>query len=167
MRLSPNNPLAARATSAAKKPMTPLLDPYEVPVARKVIHPTWLELPYPASANSLYGIRVVWSPKLKKHIGVPYKTTEHRDYMDLVGGFVGTAVRPWPQEQPLAVSLRLFRPRRVGDIDNPLKPLLDALNGRAWADDSQIVELHVSRRDDKQRPRVEVSIQPAAPEVKP
>jgi Holliday junction resolvase RusA-like endonuclease len=59
---------------------------------------------------------------------------------------------------PVALFCTLYRPRRAGDADNALKALLDALNGLLWVDDSQIEELHLWRRDDKARPRVELVV---------
>jgi crossover junction endodeoxyribonuclease RusA len=61
-------------------------------------------------------------------------------------------------EGELAVTLRLFRPRRSGDTDNRIKPVLDALQGIAYDDDKTIGELHVYRFEDKANPRVEVEI---------
>ena len=119
--------------------------------------PTLLVLPYPPSANTLY--RTVVRGKR----AIPIKSAEHREYFEAVARATRDVQLLWPEEAPLVVTLRLFRPRRVGDVDGPVKALLDSLNGRAWVDDSQIVELHVFRGDDKARPRVEVSISPAAP----
>ena len=58
----------------------------------------------------------------------------------------------------LTVELDMYRPRAVGDVDNPLKATLDAGNGLLWLDDSQIRELRVRRHDDPERPRVEVLV---------
>lgn len=66
------------------------------------------------------------------------------------------------QEGPLCVSLNIFRPQRRGDIDNVAKGLLDSLNGIAWTDDSQIVEMHLFRNDDKNDPRIEVNVESRA-----
>lgn len=43
----------------------------------------------------------------------------------------------------VAVTIKLYQDGRGGDVDNNLKCLLDCLNGIAYEDDSQIVELHV------------------------
>ncbi len=49
---------------------------------------------------------------------------------------------------PLRVEIEVYPPdRRRRDIDNVQKALLDALeHGRAFRDDSQIVELKIERR---------------------
>lgn len=59
---------------------------------------------------------------------------------------------------PLSVEVRLFRPRKSGDIDNRIKPLFDSLNGLAWHDDAQIARLLVERSEDKLNPRAEVRV---------
>jgi Holliday junction resolvase RusA-like endonuclease len=66
-----------------------------------------------------------------------------------------------PMAGPLAVQVDVYRPRRAGDLDGRLPAVLDALNGHAWNDDSQVVRLVATRHDDKAAPRVEVSIAPA------
>lgn len=68
------------------------------------------------------------------------------------------AIGTRPLQGPVAVTARLYRPARRGDLDNSLKALFDSLNGVAWVDDAQVVELHALRRDDKTRPRVEVVV---------
>lgn len=68
------------------------------------------------------------------------------------------ALRIIPLEGPICVSLTLYRPQKRGDADNALKCLFDACNGLLWLDDSQIVEIHLWRKDDKANPRVELSV---------
>lgn len=58
----------------------------------------------------------------------------------------------------LRVEADLYRPRRVGDIDGPLKALLDALAGVAYENDKSVRQLWVRLLDDKLDPRVEVTI---------
>lgn len=58
----------------------------------------------------------------------------------------------------VSLTLRFYRPRRSGDLDNRIKIVQDALNGIAWVDDKQICELHVYRFEDKRNPRVEAEI---------
>ena len=58
----------------------------------------------------------------------------------------------------IIVKIDAYRPRRRGDLDNVLKITLDALNGVAYADDSQITRIEANRYDDKDNPRVEIGI---------
>lgn len=120
-----------------------------------------LTLPYPPSANSLYRHR------LMKGTVIKYKTHEHRDYMEAVGHALRVArlrdptldAFPLAKRERLIVTIDSYRPRRVGDIDNPIKALFDALTEHeVWTDDEQVIDLHVHRRDDKLNPRVEVTI---------
>jgi Holliday junction resolvase RusA-like endonuclease len=59
----------------------------------------------------------------------------------------------------VVVRLDLYRPAKRGDVDNYSKVLLDQLQGRVFADDSQVVELHIVRHDDRVDPRVEVVVE--------
>ncbi len=65
-------------------------------------------------------------------------------------------LRPFKGE--IGVTLNVYRPRRVGDLDGTFKAVLDGLKGFAFEDDKQIVEIHAKRFDDKYKPRVEVEI---------
>ena len=51
----------------------------------------------------------------------------------------------------------LIRPTKKPDCDNVAKAILDALNGLAYKDDSQVVELHIIKYYAEQ-PKVEVII---------
>jgi crossover junction endodeoxyribonuclease RusA len=60
---------------------------------------------------------------------------------------------------PVSMTLEIFWPdRRRRDLDNAAKAITDALNGIAYIDDSQIVELILRKRFDKSSPRAEVTI---------
>lgn len=63
--------------------------------------------------------------------------------------------QPWtcPVGVFIAVHTRTFR----GDLDNIVKSVLDGLNGVAWKDDAQVVEIRARRYSDT-RERVEVVI---------
>ena len=71
-----------------------------------------------------------------------------------------------PLSEPVACTLRFFRKfkataRNFGDADNLAKAVLDAVNGLAFVDDSQITRLISEKFTDMENPRVEVSIEPA------
>ena len=110
-----------------------------------------LELPYPPTVNTYY-----------RHIG--FRTLisrEGRRYRQRVQALcAASGVRP--VAGPLAVSLDVHPPdRRRRDVDNVQKPLLDALqHGGAYADDSQIKDLHTVMRDELPGGMVFVCIRP-------
>ena len=56
-----------------------------------------------------------------------------------------TTVRPLPRSRPRRVESEpdVFRP----DADNIAKLVLDALNGTAWHDDSQVTEIYVGKAE--------------------
>lgn len=110
--------------------------------------PARVVLPYPPSVNHYW--RVVR--------GRPILSAEARAYK------VGVLLRArtqgmTPLDGPVCVSVTVYRPRRIGDLDNVLKGLLDALRGVAYADDKQVVEIHARRLDDAANPRVEVTVE--------
>lgn len=111
-----------------------------------------ITLPYPPSANAYWRTvqgRIIKSEEARKYQqGVRLRwLTQARD------------ARPNPELGPVVVSVVVFRPRRIGDLDNVLKVLLDSLRGIAFEDDSQVVELHAARFDDKANPRAEVTVE--------
>lgn len=105
-----------------------------------------LVVPYPPTINA------AWKPWQSRLV----KTTKAKQFARGVALFAAkSGVKPI--DGPLYVAVELYRPRRAGDIDGPIKCLLDSLNGVAWKDDSQIIRLLVQRFDDKHNPRAEVS----------
>lgn len=74
-----------------------------------------------------------------------YQPDIARSWKDIVSIYGRLAVRGigWPLDAEYTVHLTVRRARRVGDIDNYVKAILDGLNGVAWDDDRQVRELHV------------------------
>lgn len=113
--------------------------------------PLVLTLPEPPSANRWWrnvGGRTVLSREARE-----YKAAVAVRLMML-------RVRPIPAPAAVAVSLVWFRGRRSGDLDKRVGVLLDALQGTAYDNDSQITRLAAERRDDPGHARVEVTITP-------
>lgn len=109
-----------------------------------------LILPMPPSSNRYWRTMVN-----RKGIAVTYVSDEAKAYKRAVAEMADLA-RPIYSE--IAVTLKVFRPQRSGDLDNKLKVLFDALQGVVYANDGQIVEIHAFRLEDKIRPRVEVEV---------
>lgn len=108
-----------------------------------------LTLPMPPSANRLW--------RMDKR-GFMRKSEEAKTYYELAGF---EAIKQGAQIMTgnVSVTLRVYRARKAGDLDNRIKPLLDALQGVAFMDDKQVVQIHAFRFDDKDNPRVEVVIE--------
>ena len=109
--------------------------------------PMTITLPYPPSSNRYWRVAN----------NRTYKSAEAKQYQELVGWTVKAA-----GVQPLAgnvsIKVNIYRPRKSGDLDNRLKIVIDSLNGIAYEDDRQIVEIHARRFDDKNNPRVEIEV---------
>lgn len=106
-----------------------------------------LTLPPPPSANRYW----------RKWRNSIVKSSEAKNYIETVRKIaLAAGVR---QTGGLKVlTMRVYRARKAGDLDNKIKILADALQGVCYADDKQIVEIHAYRFDDKKSPRVEVEI---------
>jgi Holliday junction resolvase RusA-like endonuclease len=77
-------------------------------------------------------------------------------------GYSAEAKEQW-KEEPITgdVSLRVevyHDSKRKNDIDNFNKILFDSLTGIVWVDDQQVQELTLSKRYDKDNPRIELTI---------
>lgn len=110
-----------------------------------------LRLPYPPLGNR--AIRVV--------SGRAVKSRQSRAYQLAVRMRALTAGHRRPLEGPVVVSIAAYRPWRRGDLDGVLKVTLDALQGVAYVNDKQIVELHAARFDDPLDPRLMVTVEAA------
>jgi len=108
-----------------------------------------LVLPYPPSVNHYY--RTVRGRMLISAKG--------RQYHQLVAAVVWQAGRP-RIEGRLAVRLQVWTPdKRERDLDNLLKPLLDALaNAGVYASDGQIDDLSLVRCGVLAAGRVDVTV---------
>jgi crossover junction endodeoxyribonuclease RusA len=112
-----------------------------------------LVLPYPPTANLYWRVfrgRAVKSPDARRYQAlVRALSIQQRGTAPIHAG-------------PVNVVAKLYRPRRIGDLDNGLKVALDALKGVAFNDDSQVVRIEAERHDDKANPRLEIEVTEAA-----
>lgn len=108
----------------------------------------YLVLPYPPSLNMMYPTN---------RTGKRYLSTRGQRFKKAAIDAL-TKQRAVFMTGELTVVLRLYRPKKQGDIDNYSKGVFDAMKGICFEDDKQICELHIYRYDDKTCPRVEVEI---------
>lgn len=105
-------------------------------------------LPYPPRINAMYatvGNRRILSADARRFKEVAAMTA------------LAAGMRPMAGE--VTVSIMFYRPRKAGDVDGRIKSTLDALNGIAYADDSQVRRIIAERDDDKANPRAEVTVE--------
>lgn len=109
-----------------------------------------LVLPYPPSANKYW--------RFPRGLSRPIVSEEARAYKLRASA---EARYQGAKRLSCAVSVEIdvYRPRKIGDLDNTAKVALDALKGVAWDDDDQIVALQMRRFDDKDMPRLEVRVE--------
>ena len=90
-----------------------------------------------------------------------------RAYRDRARLFTMQAVTAHPtwdarHGRPMGVTLACHvGDARTVDVDNLAKNLLDAMKGNAFRDDAQVVRLLVTKVVDRERPRVDVTIEEA------
>ena len=106
-----------------------------------------LTLPVPPSGNASY----------RTGRGHFYRSKAAQSYHDTVE-LLCKAQRVTMMRGPITLEVKWYRARRAGDLDGRLKVLQDALQGRAYANDSQIVKIIAERFEDKDNPRMQVTI---------
>lgn len=112
--------------------------------------PVCLTLPLPPSANRYWRM-------VNGHVTVSAEARAYKANAGWQAKLAGIDLL----SGDLAVTLTVYRRAKKGDLDNYTKVTLDALNGIVWSDDSQIVELHAYRCDDKVDPRVVLQVRAA------
>lgn len=112
-----------------------------------------LTIPFPPTLNHNIG----------RNGGRYYKDDDYKRFQTQVGWLWLQAVPPlWSQTERYAVAIELiYDSNRRYDVDNRVKPILDALTkAGAWKDDSQVDAILVVRGEiDKDRPRAQVTIE--------
>ncbi len=117
----------------------------EIHETMAAIHEHTFTLPVPPSANRYWR---VWNNRI-------VVTDEARAYKQELAYRLNNCT---PIVGDVCINFTVFRPAKRGDLDNYNKIMLDALQGIAYANDNQIVEIHSFREDDKDNPRVELYI---------
>ena len=81
-------------------------------------------------------------------VALSLRAEGRNNWRDCVKNF---AKQRWPAQPPVAeevmVTVTCFHDHRHFDLDNILKPILDAMNKLIYVDDVQITDLHCRKRD--------------------
>jgi crossover junction endodeoxyribonuclease RusA len=114
-----------------------------------------LILPLPPSVNS-YWRSVPATRNRRARVLISENGRRFKDACRIAG--YAQCRKPLEGEVSVA-GVVYFRDRRR-DLDNTLKPLLDALQGIVYANDRQIARIELVRAYDQKRPRVELTVAP-------
>ena len=114
---------------------------------------TTIELPIPPSANRY------WRHVTSGGRGLTLISSAGRNYQEAVRARC-QLYRIRKIHGPVAVKVVWFREKKTGDLDNRLKPLLDALKHVAFGDDGLVRRIEAEMIDGDRRPRVAVVIAP-------
>ncbi len=112
--------------------------------------------PYPPTTNLIY--RMMRGHTRLTDIGHAYKETIAACALKAGWEYVETLTPCFQDHDLVGVVLHVYRPRKIGDIDNVVKLILDGMQNVTYANDKQVIELHIYRHDDKLNPRVEVQV---------
>jgi Holliday junction resolvase RusA-like endonuclease len=90
------------------------------------------------------------------HAVTPKRTREYEKTVGILAGVAGA----YPCAGPVRLTCSFYMgDSRRRDLDNVLKAISDGLNGVAWIDDSQVVEIHATKSVDRQHPRAVVRVE--------
>lgn len=113
-----------------------------------------LTLPLPPSANMYWRAVNVGGKRARVLLSKDARAYQN----EALAVAYRAGVKAYPKGEAVRVRLVVHFPDRRGDLDNRVKPTLDALRGVAFQDDRQVWELEVIRETDPTAPRVEVEV---------
>lgn len=103
----------------------------------------------PLSTNNIY----------RRHGNIIYLTTEGKTLKESYMWQIKSQYHSQPLLESVKLTVELyFGDKRIRDIDNYNKLLLDACSGLLFLDDKQIQELIIRKFYDKENPRIELSL---------
>lgn len=76
-------------------------------------------------------------------------------------GLLAVAPNP-PYDGSVAVRIDFYYQSRRNDLDGGLKPTLDALAPHVMLNDRQVVEIHIFKHLDREKPRAEIAVEAVA-----
>jgi crossover junction endodeoxyribonuclease RusA len=115
------------------------------------------ELPYPVSANNYWRTAVLKNTRPPR--AITYLSEEAKAYKSQVA--LLTKIQGWsPTASRVEIDVAVYRPRKIGDLDNTLKVTLDSIKGAAYLDDKQVTKIVAERFDDANNPRAVVTVTP-------
>ena len=87
-----------------------------------------------------------------------YLSAEGRKFKENLGNKVPKEFKPFEGELRVEIDLT-FPDNRKRDLDNYPKVILDSLNHKVFIDDSQIIELLIRKKVQKNRPNIIILVE--------
>jgi len=99
----------------------------------------------------------------KAHGYTPTKSADYEKHVGMIALAERMKARKWPaldRSVRIGLSVRVYRSREQGDLDNFIKSVKDACNGVLWADDWQVRRFGECSVDEceKGKERIEVDV---------
>lgn len=92
------------------------------------------------------------------HAFTPQRSADYKRHVASCARAAITA-NHWHYGESYAVTVRVYRQARRGDLDNFVKAVLDGMTmANVWQDDKFVYEIHSTMAVDKDNPRVEVEV---------
>ena len=117
----------------------------------------------PLTTNGVYKIRAIGTGR--KAFATMYMSAEGKRWKELIAKVMGEAMRAGgftaPYEGQVEVEIRTYFPTLRGDCDGSCKPVLDAMQGTVYANDSQVSACFLYKFKDKDNPRIEIAVRDA------
>jgi Holliday junction resolvase RusA-like endonuclease len=114
-------------------------------------------------------LKLLGDPKSTNHIyksvcrgrfASVYMSTDGKNLKESYKWQIKSQYRGHCLSENLKLNVKLFfGNKRIRDIDNYNKIVLDACSGLIWTDDSQIQEITISKFYDKGNPRIELLVE--------
>lgn len=114
--------------------------------------PITLTLPEPPSANR-------WWRNVHGRMVLSRRARQYKQ--DVAIRMVAARVSKIAHPESVEIEMTWYRGRKSGDLDKRIGILLDALQGVALDNDSQVTRILAIREDDKANPRVTITLRPA------
>jgi Holliday junction resolvase RusA-like endonuclease len=109
----------------------------------------------PLSVNRVY--RMGFSPK--GHRIMFYSAEGKRWKAAVACHALARRPRDWRTDAQYAVTFAAYFQRTSADVDNLVKPALDALQGTLWANDRQVTSVTATKALDAEAPRLVVTVE--------
>jgi crossover junction endodeoxyribonuclease RusA len=103
-------------------------------------------------------VNTIWRHRVIGKFASVYLTQKGKQFKERLAEKVPKDLIPTEKECKVHINLT-FPDKRKRDIDNYSKGILDAFNKKIYKDDSQIIELHIVKNYEKNKPNIFITVE--------